>query len=255
MKTAISVASVLACAFSLDAQITTRLNHLPDGLDEVRIRNNSATSLVAFVVSAKWETPGPSELPFVVYSDPLIEPSAKPLAASEERVVKALRVAGPPSRGASRKLGPARPIRLLEDSLVSAEIFADGVTSGDGALITRLMLRRSNYLLAVEITLETLSDAGRRNVSRDHLIGQFKKMADSLRRWYLLPEQQIGLGVYQSIIGKLMSLPEGQLGAPFPPATFVEEETTTLRQCRVTLSESQPSLADAARIGSLSNRP
>ena len=55
MKTVISVASVLACAFSLDAQINTRLNHLPDGLDEVRIRNNSASSLVAFVVAAKQE--------------------------------------------------------------------------------------------------------------------------------------------------------------------------------------------------------
>jgi hypothetical protein len=39
MRTVVSVASVL-CAFSLDAQITTTFNRLPDGLDEVRIRNN-----------------------------------------------------------------------------------------------------------------------------------------------------------------------------------------------------------------------
>src|SRR5580704_1402127 len=53
MKTVVSIASLLACAFSLDAQIATTLNHLPDGSDEIRIRNNSATSLVAFVVAGK----------------------------------------------------------------------------------------------------------------------------------------------------------------------------------------------------------
>src|SRR6266700_2475232 len=89
MKSVISVASVLACAFSLDAQITTTLNRLPDGLDEVRIRNNSAASLVAFVVTVKQAplSANASNAPFVVYSDPLIEPATRPLLASEERVV------------------------------------------------------------------------------------------------------------------------------------------------------------------------
>jgi hypothetical protein len=45
----ISIASMLRCAFSLDAQISTTLNRLPNGWDEVRIRNNCPTSLVAFV--------------------------------------------------------------------------------------------------------------------------------------------------------------------------------------------------------------
>ncbi len=96
MRTVVSVSSVLACAFSLDAQITTTFNRLPNGLDEVRIRNDSATSLVAFVVSVK-QTPrssdsppaldlGAGNAPFVVYSGPLIEPGARPLQASEERV-------------------------------------------------------------------------------------------------------------------------------------------------------------------------
>jgi hypothetical protein len=117
-----------------------------------------------------------------------------------------------------------------------------------------LMLRRSNMLLAVETALEELSHAGRRNVPRGQLIQQFKKMADSVRRWYLPPEQQIGVGVYQSIVGKLVNLAEPQQGSPFPPGDFVERETAILRQQRVTLLESQPSLADAGLIGSLSNR-
>jgi len=44
MKPVIQVAFLLACAFPLGAQITARLNRLPDGMDELRIRNNSATS-------------------------------------------------------------------------------------------------------------------------------------------------------------------------------------------------------------------
>ena len=90
------------------------------------------------------------------------------------------------------------------------------------------MLRRSNMLLTVEMTLEILSDAGRGNVPRAQLIGQFKKLADSVRRAYLLPEQRVGLILYQSMIGKLMNLSEPKDGSPFPPGEFVEEETAPL---------------------------
>src|SRR2546423_9620485 len=154
MKTAISVVSVLACAFSLDAQITTTLNRLPDGLDEVRIRNNSAGSLVAFVVSAKQVSRGAysSNAPFVVYSDPLIEPATRPLPASDERVAMVSGVL--PLDPSGRRLLPHSGRRLLEDSIVTAGIFADGTTTGDALLLTRLMFRRSSMLLAVEIALE-----------------------------------------------------------------------------------------------------
>src|SRR5262245_48127865 len=101
MKTAISVASVLACAFSLDGQITATLNPLPGGMGEVRIRNNSATSLVAFAVARKRVASNPSSLAEtlrnagpataasvnVMYSDPLIDPAKTPLLANEERVI------------------------------------------------------------------------------------------------------------------------------------------------------------------------
>ena len=238
MKTA---ASLLACAFSLNAQISGSLHHRPDGLDEVRIRNNSTANVVAYVISVKRvpQDRNSGNAPWVMYSDPLLEPAAKPLLPGEER--SAMNIGLNP--------GVSTPgQRFFQEPIVTAGILADGTVIGDSALVAGLVLRRSNMLLAVETTLETLSDAGRRNIPRTQLIDQFKKMADSLRRWYLPPEQQVGLRVYQSMIGKLTNLPDVQYGSPFPPENFVTEETATLRQQRVILSESQPSLADGAQI-------
>jgi len=248
MKAVFSVASVLACAFSLGAQITSTLKHLPEGWAEVWIRNNSATSLEAYVVTVK-QVPAEyysSNAPFVVYSDPLTEPTTRPLPPGDDRMVMASGVARtaaaldrPRCRGACSR---------LEEPIVAAGILASGATTGDAALLTRLMLRRSNMLQAVETALEILCDAGRHNVPRDQLIEQFKKMANSLNRWYLPPEQQVGRDLYESIAGKLMDLPEMQVGSPFPPTPFVAQETAMLNQERVALMESQPSLADAALI-------
>ena len=240
MRIVISAVCAFSCAFSLDAQITARLNGLPNGSTVVRIRNNSATSLVAFVVTVKQSplSAFSSNAPFVVYSDPLIEPAAKPLPASEERVVM--------TEGFHDPSG--RRLVVLEEPIVTAGILADGTTTGDAALLTRLILRRSNMLAAVEMALETLSDAGRRNVPRDQLIEQFKMMAGSVSHWYLPPEQRVGRGLYQSIIGKLMDLPEQPVGSPFPQDAFVAQETAMLNRQRVILLESQPSLADTVLV-------
>ena len=239
MKTVISLSLLLICA--ADAQVSATLVHRPNGLDQISLRNNSANTLEAYVVFAKRVPRSPNlvDTPFVMYSDPLIDPAAKPLLAGEERLAISM----------GMNPGVSNPgTRFFEEPIVTAGIFADGTTTGDAALVAGLLLRRSNMLLAVETTLETLASAGRRNVPRDQLVAEFKKAADSLNRWYLPREQQVGLGVYQSMIGKLMNLPEVPLGSPFPPAPFVAAETAALRQQRATLSESQPSLADGAVI-------
>src|SRR5580700_7557582 len=94
MKTVISVASVLACALSLDAQIAATLNRLSDGSTEIKIRNTSAVSLTAFVITANViklnhaaRSTADNNAPFVAYYDPAIDPATEPLLPNQERVL------------------------------------------------------------------------------------------------------------------------------------------------------------------------
>lgn len=131
-----------------------------------------------------------------------------------------------------------RPRKLvLEEPIAAAGIWADGTTTGQAALLVRLMLRRSNMLLAVETTLEALSDAGRRNVARDLSVEQFKKLANSARRWYLPAEQQIGAELYQSMAGN--DEPAGRAGRFAVPAIGV---------CGARNHDIEPAARDAPRI-------
>ena len=65
-------------------------------------------------------------------------------------------------------------------------------------------------------------------------------MAVSARRWYIPPEQRVASLVYQSVVAKLTDLPIEEVGSPFPPTTFIAEETAMLNQRRVVILESQP---------------
>jgi len=246
VKTLTLASCMLIGVFALEAQITAALRHLPQGLDEVRLRNDSTKVLVAYAVTVRQArtNSATSSAPLVVYSDPLINSSHQPLLPAQDRVVISRRLVSLPwaATGAS-------PVKhFLEEPVAAAGIYADGTSTGDNGLVSRILIRRSNMLMAVETALEILLDSGRRNVPRDQLVEQFKRMADSVRRWYVPAEQQVAVDVYQPIIGRLINLPPQELGAPFPPTAFVDRETAGLNRQRVTLAESQPSLADHSLI-------
>ena len=243
MKTVISLASILAFAFTLNAQITATVHPASNGSNEIRVRNNGAVTLTAFAIRTRL-TNGLSNAPLLLYSDSLIDSLAIPVPPKQDsKVHPALAVDMLTGKLVNGKLVYGPPD--YEQPMVTAGIFADGTTTGDGELLNGLLWRRSNVLQAVELAFNILSDAGRHNVPRDQLIGQFKMMADSTRRWYLPPEQRIGSDVYQYIVGELVNLPPEGLGSPFPPADFVTKETAMLNQQRVALLESAPHLADA----------
>jgi hypothetical protein len=134
----------------------------------------------------------------------------------------------------------------VEEPIVTAGILEDGTTVGDRTLLTRLLSRRCNLLLAVETTLDILLGAGSRNVPRGQLIGQFQDLANGLNRWYVPAEQHAGRNLYQSMVGKLMNLPKEPPGSAFPPSDFVTREAAELSRLRSSLLDAQPSLAEAA---------
>jgi hypothetical protein len=231
MKLIITVACAVACVCSLDAQISANVDRSPGGLEHISVRNNSKVALVAFVVRA---TPSalPPEWPVVpslTFFDAL-EGGRDVLAPGDERAMRAVAV-------------PAG--RHVFEEPIAAAIFADGSATGDPELLRLLLSYRSNRLAAIETALETLAEAGQGNVSRDQLVAQFKKMADASRRWYVPEEERSAARVYQSIVDKLVNLPEQELGAPFPPTAFVRDEVASLSRQRAVLLDSQPSLSAA----------
>ena len=244
MRRALSVAIVLLSACALRAQIIGRVNRLADGSEQLAIHNNSRNTLVAFVLSVKHVSPDSApdvdslRGPLVIFSDSLIDGPAAPLQAGEQRTITRPFLGLPP--GSFRN-----GTHLLEDSILTAGIYSGGTTSGDQILLGRLILRRSNMLQAVETSAAALSNAGGHNIPRSQLIEQFQTLADSLNHWYLPPEQQIGRDLYQSIVGRLLNLPEPQFGAPFPPSDFVRQQLSNLNQLRVRLLASEPNLHEA----------
>jgi hypothetical protein len=137
---------------------------------------------------------------------------------------------------------------LYRPPIVTAAVFADGTTAGDPALLARLMQRRGNMLQAVELALGMLSDAGKHNLPRGQLIGQFQMLAESLHHWYLPPEQQVGHSLYEGIAERLANVPELPVGAAFPPTAFVEEEIARLNRQRTVLLQARPDLAEIAAM-------
>jgi len=239
MKTAIRWTCLLACLFSLHAQITVTLKRFPARSPEVAIRNDSAAALTAFAI--RMDAVAQGGAPFVFYIDSAVDADRVgvwgplPLPPKQEYAVPV-----------TSSFRAGHPVDLFGPPIMSAAIFADGTTSGDPALLAKLMLRRSNMLQAVELARDILSDAVKRNVPRGQFIGQFEMMAESLDHWYLPPEQQVGRTLYQAIAAKLIDMAQLQAGAPFPPADFVEQEIARLNRQRTMLLEARPRFMDGA---------
>lgn len=255
MKTGISLASLLLWTISLNAQVAATMSRLPDGSTELRVTNNAPVDLAAIAIEAKVH--GAVHAPFEAYDDSAtrlapsqdatFRVSLTPLRAHSEAKVQVVMLCGTNREVTAVMRRPEKKNRYsceLEQP-ITAGIFADGSTAGDPSLLMRMALRRSNLLLAVDTTLDILSDAGRRNISREQLVEQFKRMADSLNRWYVIPEQRVGRDIYEFMAGQLLNLPELPAGSPFPPNSFVEQETQMFRQQRAVLLQSQASLADS----------
>jgi hypothetical protein len=159
MKAVISLATLFGCALSLDAQITAALNRLSDGSIEVRIRNDSAVSLTAFAIRVDHATTsgmGDTRRTMyidrdTVYVDTAIDASLRALQPAQEHAYKPhLRGRGPaplPQVLSDERKQLPKQIDLSEYTVIISGVFADGNTSGDTGLVTRLMLRRSNMLL------------------------------------------------------------------------------------------------------------
>jgi len=231
MKTILSIAWMLAWAGALPAQISTRVERLPRGLEQIQVRNDSKADLVALVERAKQLPRSPQEPsgPSLIFFDAL-EGDWDALAPGEERTLK--------------KLPEPAGRRVFEEPIMAAGIFSDGTTAGDPELLRLLMAYRGNRLAAIETALDTLTEAGRGNVPRDQLVAQFKKMADAARRWYVPEEQRGAASVYESIVSKLVNLPVDEPGTAFPPDGFVRDEAAILSRERATLLAARPSLRE-----------
>jgi len=220
----------LAFALAAPAQIAATVFELTSGGYGIRVQNNGPFPFAALAVAYKLAG---QESGHVVYFDELTDDSPP-----KQKLEILPPVAVP--KNAKKSDYP-----VISDPAVIAAIFGDGSTTGDSALIRRLVIGRCNMMQAVENSLEMIADAGRHNISRARMIADFKRMAVSTGRWYVPQEQRVGARVYQSIVEKLINLQESQLGVPFPPNEFVQQETARLNRQRAVLMASQPSLADA----------
>jgi hypothetical protein len=248
MRPLLSFVLLAACAAAASAQVAATVGLAPDGSTEITLRNDGPVELTAYAIRVTYHTQQPEfDGPIVVYVDPVLDtrPVPRPPTSRTE--------SGPIAPGGeftflagnmvAYNLGRGRPVF---DQPIVAGIFADGSTTGDTGLLTLLMLRRSNMLAAVETSLEILTAAAQRGTPPAEVAQQLDTIAATLRHWYLPKEQTVGLELYESIIARVMALPEERADEPSPLSTLVAEERPALLQRRALLLGARPGLAAAS---------
>lgn len=234
MKLLVAALLVTAYASPLQSQIIAIPGRSAAGVAEIRVRNGGTVGIVALAVAMNPLQNSEDLSPFAAFFDSVFD-KTESIRPGDGRTIPIL-----------LRLRPGIQIgELFELPIATAAILTDGNTTGDPVLLSRLMLRRCNRLLAVETAMDMLSDAGRRNVPRNDLLDRFDKLADLMWKWYVPPEQQVGREVYRSIHDQIKQLPDQPVGSPFPPSAFVEEQRKVLNKERVALLASQPALSTA----------
>jgi hypothetical protein len=227
--------SLLGCVFSLNAQVTARVSQLPDGSNRITIRNAGVVPLAAYAIAASVRGGGHS--PVEVYSDLTVAP----LSGNQE-VTETMSIlcgdADPSARVFARvNLKQKKHLCGLGQPRIAA-VFANGSTTGDPVLLSRILFRRRSTLLALETTLNILSNASRFNATREQLIREFKRLADSRNPRHLPPEPEPAREIYRDMVGKLVNLTKGRSGSSFRPSSFVAQQSAILRQQRSALLQS-----------------
>ena len=238
MKTIRLVVSLLGCIFSLDAQITVRVIQMPDGSNRTTIRNDGVIPLVAYTMAATVRGGGHSSV--AVYSDLTVNPLLQNQELSETLSLSCVDAGQLPAAFATGNRNERKEHLCELDQPRFGGVLANGSTIGDPVLFTRTLLRRHGALLALDTALDTFFDASRRNLSREQLIQEFMRRADSLGYWHLFSEQESVREICLDMVGKLMNLANVPSGAKSSMLSFIAEQSGMLKQQRSALLKSQP---------------
>lgn len=232
---------LLGCVFSLNAQVIARVSQLPNGSNRITIRNNGVVPLAAYAIAANVRGGGHSQVE--VYSDLTVAPLSRNQEVTETMSIWCGDADQSALAFARINLKQKKRLCGLEQPRIGG-VLANGGTIGDPVLLMRVLLRRRSTLLALDTTLDRLSNAGRFNITRGQLIREFERMVDSRSRGSLLPEQDSGREIYQEMVGTLMNLEKGRQGSITPPSSFLAQQSAIFRQQRCALLASQPNLAN-----------
>ncbi|HYP06736.1 MAG TPA: hypothetical protein VER03_10945 [Bryobacteraceae bacterium] len=122
------VVALVAGGLLLRAELIVHVRASGAGVPEVQVRNGGSVAVVAFAVATNSTREAEDQDPFVVFFDSLVDGSPA-MDAGGERVVPVLKLLHSGKRMED----------VLELPVLAAAIHADGTTTGDAVLLTRMV--------------------------------------------------------------------------------------------------------------------